>query len=550
MTGQELSLQLQIKANGDAARAVVEKFNGTLGKTRSLLHGLNQLPVKIGGLEKYFSAAGGILSTAGGIFFKPLEIAGKATMGLVAGLTAFSVAGIKAAADDEALVAQLTALYGSADKAKSVFKELESVARVTPFQIDELMAAERSLDLVGMGGKKNLMILAAAANTGAASMDTLAMSIARGMPRGMRGLGIDFKEEGGRTTLTFLDEGGKKIKLMAKNADELRAKMMQAISMKFTSGAGASGLEQWLTVIRNGLGQAMAGLFTASLPGLERIVSQLSGWINNLIDTGKIDEWGAKIGEWMKKAWDQGRDFFNWAKDKFDAIKSGGWDGARKALFIIMGGAAEALVTSLAAYLAGTATLFAGLGKIIFSAFFDQFSQLPGMGAMRSVAVMKGWTGMSEADQAAFDKKFPGKSASSTEAESYILQSVGRQAFLSGMQDLTQKLPGIGKELVANLEEIAKRTGAALNANLQTPGENYGPSRADMPATIAAGPGPAATPYEMGLGRHSGNNQRGYERTGIFIKNEHVHIHASEKDSIKDMMILRSTKHALGMAGT
>lgn len=347
---------LRIKANGDAALRMFKQMDGSIAKFQ-------------GGLKTVGNSAGSVfkgVSAVGGFLFKPLEIAAKAGGVLAAGLMSVGGAAIYAAAEDEKLVQRLSLVYGSVEKATKKFKELEAISRTTSFKTEDLTDAAIILEQVGMGGAKYLRTLGNAAKVSGGSISDMARSVSALQMRGLKSMGIESNEKDGKTTYRFRDQMGKVKTIVAKGADEARKALMTIFDLKFSGGT--KGLLGLIEQLKNGIGQAFANFGDGLLPAAKRFVEWLSKGVNNLIEGGKLEEWGKKVGEWMEKAVDNVMAFFKTLPAVWEGLKKVWNEGGNVLKDLLMGvfsAGATILGVGLFEYLKATVSIWTGVGEMI-----------------------------------------------------------------------------------------------------------------------------------------------------------------------------------------
>lgn len=347
---------LRIKANGDAALRMFKQMDGSIAKFQ-------------GGLKTVGNSAGSVfkgVSAVGGFLFKPLEIAAKAGGVLAAGLMSVGGAAIYAAAEDEKLVQRLSLVYGSVEKATKKFKELEAISRTTSFKTEDLTDAAIILEQVGMGGAKYLRTLGNAAKVSGGSISDMARSVSALQMRGLKSMGIESNEKDGKTTYRFRDQMGKVKTIVAKGADEARKALMTIFDLKFSGGT--KGLLGLIEQLKNGIGQAFANFGDGLLPAAKRFVEWMSKGINGLIESGKLEEWGKKVGEWMEKAVDNVMAFFKTLPAVWEGLKKVWNEGGSRLgelLTAVFGAGARILGVGIYETLKGTAIFWKGVGQMI-----------------------------------------------------------------------------------------------------------------------------------------------------------------------------------------
>lgn len=261
------------------------------------------------------SGLGRVASSIGKIGLAGAGIAGT-------GLVALTAASIKAAASYETLELRLEAVTGSAQKAKRIFGELRTFAASTPLQLGDLTEARILLEGIGVTGQKALEKAASAAAALNKPIIEVASAVASIETEPLRRMGIEVRRVGDEATFSFRDKFGRSIKAVSKGIDETRRRLLDIFNVKFggflekasrTFGGLTSTLGDKLT-------EASASFGKAFLPYAKRFVDSLSGFIDGLISSGKIEAFGRSIVAGMLTARDVALDIADNIKNGFISI--------------------------------------------------------------------------------------------------------------------------------------------------------------------------------------------------------------------------------------
>jgi hypothetical protein len=478
---KEMTLLLRIKARGDEAIRIFKQMDSHLQKFQS-------------GLGKIGRTAGSVFSgigTVGGFLLKPLKWAAEAAGLVTAGLIGLGGAALRAAASDEQLIERLSMVYGSGQKAKKVFEELEAISRRGPFKTEDLAEATLLLQQFGISGTRSLGAVANAARISGTDVETMAMMVGGLQQKGLKRMGIEIDTKDNKYIISWKNQMGQVQKIVAKGADEARKKLLDVLAMKGGTGFGPRTLNDFVSMLKNNIDSAFSTVGGPLLDLATRFVGSISEKLTKLIESGKLEEWGKKAAAWLQDTWDKGRAVFEEAKEIFQNLDAG---KMLEAIKIVMTAGAEILGTGFVTYLAAMKTVFSGLGKIIASAFMEQILQLPFMAGARKYMARKAMENMTpeEAKRIGMRPEFAGKPqfASPEERkrwekarEKYLWDLTPRAAskisaqgsqdlFLKGLSELRTELPRLGKEFAGNANEIATRA----KQKLETLGGYTGPT--------------------------------------------------------------------------
>lgn len=365
---KEMTLRMRIEANARQAIAQV----------RALDHEIQRFS---GGLKAFGSTAGATFSAVGtgvGLVLKPLEVAVKAAATLTAGLAALGGAALKAAADDQELVDRLSMVYGSADEAKKKFEELERIGRTSPFPVEELVNASIVLKQYGMDGRRELGAVANAARVTKTAVGDMAMMISAMQVRGLKKFGIEVDEKDGVFLIKWKDRMGKMQALVKAGADEARKALVDVMAMKGGTGFSPRTFNEFVSMLKNNIDQVFAGFGTPLLEGATAFVDKLAKGLTELIESGKLEKWGKAAADWLIAAFAWGSVVAKDIAEIFRGLTENGNFG--QALNVLMTAAGTTIAVALGNYIATMGDVFAAIGKIIASAFYDELVALiPGI---------------------------------------------------------------------------------------------------------------------------------------------------------------------------
>ena len=366
---KELTLMMRIKARADEAMKELQKFDNAFtsmqkrfGERSSELGRAAALPFKA-------------ISAIGGVVFAPLKLALEAAGWLTAGLTALGGAALYAAGEDEKLVQRLTALYGSSEKAEKAFTRIEAIARRSPWKTEDLTEAIIILDQYGLASEKNLAGAANAARLLGQTVGQTAGEIAMLRARGLKQLGIGVQENGGGYNITWFDSQHKQIKEFLKDADTARKRLFEIMSLRFGTSFAPRGLTEFVSMLKNNVDQIFARVGDKLLPAATHFVGTIADKLTAFIESGKLDAWAKKVGEWFSKAVAGTMATFETLKSIFFNLQ-GNWGPA---LAKAAGSAAEIFGVGLVEYLGALEGVMVGLAKTFGAVFKREILTAPGM---------------------------------------------------------------------------------------------------------------------------------------------------------------------------
>ena len=231
-----------------------------------------------------------------------------------AGATGFALFDMfKTAGQFEQFQIMLENMEGSADKARKSMDWVKRFAKETPYELEQVMAAFVQLKAYGIdpmdGTLRSLGDGAAGMNKELmAAVEALA-DAATGEFERLKEFGIRARTEGDKVTLTYM-RNGKEITVQAKkNANELRAAVVGAMSVRF-DGMMARQSKTFFGMISNLKDQwtgflnrvADAGVFDKVKGRLDTIIQR----VDTMAQNGKLDAWADRIGNKLEEAFDWG----------------------------------------------------------------------------------------------------------------------------------------------------------------------------------------------------------------------------------------------------
>lgn len=394
--GMELSIA--ILARGDQAVQELKKIQSEMAKTAGFFDQMTRSRTLFGAetFAKVRADLEALTSTAGkltGVFFLPLRLAVTGAIalgGAIAGLAAKSLA---AAAADEILEQRLIAVFGTIEKGKKAFADIERMSLSTWMPVEDIVQARIIMKEFGLDSTRNLGAVANAARAAGMSVADMARSVSVLQLKALKSVGIDVKTDDGRYTATYRNALGQIQKLTAKTADDMRRKLMDVFATRFGVSLAPKGLSEFWSMLKNNVDQAFSEIGKPMLDAATRFVKFLADHLKKLVESGKLEKWGKQIGQAMDKG-------VSWVKalsvtipKLYDALKNSGTgfvdivkEGMKSIGTIIM----VAIVEGLSA----TASMWMGVGKMISGAFMEEIMQLPFMKRFREQKAVENYNNM------------------------------------------------------------------------------------------------------------------------------------------------------------
>lgn len=225
------------------------------------------------------SALGGVGSAFGSIL-KVGAVAGGVAVAALGGIGALA---IPAAAEWETFNAQFTALLGNADDAKVRLEELAEFGARTPFELTEIVAADKILTAFGVHSERNLEAVGNAAAASGRSYEEVAMTFAR-VTAGQFGEAFQNLAAMGIATREDLEMRGLKFDASGSfvgTAEEATEAVTQIIEEKF-GGQGEA------PSVMEAMSNTVAGQFSNLQDGIAGVMREIGALLLPLV-RGVID---------------------------------------------------------------------------------------------------------------------------------------------------------------------------------------------------------------------------------------------------------------------
>lgn len=372
MADKEMELLVKI-------RAKAEGFNAELGKAKQGIKQMGDLFARVG---NDFSSIFGFMGKSLGLFLSPLGFVIKAGGALGGALMTLGGAAIYAAAADEELIARLEATGMSAEKARKTFQNLERLGMKGPFSADDLTEATILLSQFGAASEKNLGALANTARVAKMSIADMAQTVAGLQMRGLKRFGLGVEEKDDKFIVTWRDKMQVWHKMIAKNADDARRMLLDAMGQRFGTTIDARGLNENLKMFKNRIGEAFDQVGGPLLDIAGRFVSMISEKLLSLIESGKLEALGERIGGWLDTGFNAIQSLADILPDIWKGL-TGLWDdgGAKLGTFIkdALTAGGTILQNTFVEILTASWAFWSAIAKMIWSVFREGFLNLPGI---------------------------------------------------------------------------------------------------------------------------------------------------------------------------
>jgi hypothetical protein len=252
-----------------------------------------------------------VATKSASLFFLPLSASLSAIRSMVPYaitlatiLTGIGAGAAHAAGGWEEMYMTTRAMVGSQKETLALMERASAIRAKTVFSDEDATGALVSLRNVGQSSEKAVQAVVDAAAATKQSMSEAAFGVMSMRARSLRQFGIFMSKEKDTEVLEFTTAAGKDIRMTAKNLDEARGKLIEALSMKFAGSADTANqtLPGIVTRIKNAMGEAMQDLGKGLLPSVKAIGNVILERLNKWIDSGKIKEFGMKAGELLESA--------------------------------------------------------------------------------------------------------------------------------------------------------------------------------------------------------------------------------------------------------
>jgi len=461
MSEKNMTLMMEIKAKADQAMATIGHFNAALKSSEEMWSRYGT------GATRAFN----IIGSGASIALAPMKLALQGGLALAGSMIALGSASIFAAAGDEKLVSRLTAVYGSGTQAKTALDELDRMSMKSGKSTEDLADAMITLQQYGLSSSYNLTAVANAAKVADVSVADMAMSVSALQSRGLKklGIGLEGNDKDGYT-ISGRDKSGKLREVIVRDAEAARKKLIDIFSFKFGTDIKATTFSEMFAGLKNGFGNAIEQFGDGLLPAAKRTIEYLSTGIQNLIEGGKLDEWGKKAGEWLEVAASRliaGIKTLPKIWEGLQNVWEKGGDALRNVLLGVFEFGAGIFSDAFVGMLQASAGIWAGIGEIIASMFMKQILQLFGMDNLRQTKMNETLGSLSKAEYSGMATKYNlGANTDfqslpvSTQTEIAMMNGSSGKLLNQGIANLVGAMPGaLATAAASGRERLGKLNG-------------------------------------------------------------------------------------------
>lgn len=261
----------------------------------------------LGSIKDFTKKASSAFSSLGDKFKKallsPQTLISAGFIGLGAKITQWA---LNASGDMEMMKTQLETVMSSAEEAAAAFDESLKFSVKTPFNPQEIVQTRILLESVGVSGGEAVEAVAEAAGAMNRNIQDVATAVISMETEPLRRLGIGLSRNADDFVFTFKNKMGEAVKVTANSFEEAQQAVLDIFQEKFSGGVSKMA-ETW-----EGLKSTLGGvrdLFFAELgdgfmPQAKQIVKDIIELLEAGIDSGKIEEIGEQIGQWIEKVRD------------------------------------------------------------------------------------------------------------------------------------------------------------------------------------------------------------------------------------------------------
>ena len=448
---KDMNLAIRITAAGSQAIRVIRSINSGIKTVTTSVARYGAVAAMAGK-----SAYGGFMMA-----LKPAKLLAGAALGLGLVFGGLATKSLAASGDMESLRIRLEGVVATAEDAKRIFKETEDLSIKSPFEPQELIDARIALINVGVVGKAALEAVGDAASITQKPLGDLTSMIAAMETEPLRRIGISLKRESGSFEFTFRDKMQKVNTVVASGVDEARQALLRIFEVKYGGGMAkfANAWKGLVSTLSGNLAMAASRFGDGLMPAAKRFVTGLNDRLTELIESGKLQDWGSRVAETLVRAWDRAEAIFGFAQDVVARLKDSP-AGMAEGLKIVMVGAGQILAITLTNYFSALGSVFVGLGKLLAGTFMEDILRLPGMGGARQSMMQAA----GNADFGAFEKALAGMGLNKEDyiqgrmtKEQEVQLALGNRGnvFAGAIAEFTQKIPDLVKETAGAIAGVA-----------------------------------------------------------------------------------------------
>ena len=411
------------------------------------------------------------------VVFAPLRQLRRLAMVAGAAIAAIGVFTLKSSADIETLRLRIGGVTRNAAEAKAMFDQTFKMSIPSPFTPEELIKARIGLLNLGLSSKKALTAIGDTSAITRRDITDLVAVLSSLEIEPLRRIGIEARKDGDKFSFIFRNKMREIKKITAAGIDGARQQLLKIFDIKYGGGMKkfADTFEGLTSTLKGMVKLAGASFGDGLMPVAKRFITYLNTQLNELVDSGKLADWGQRSGEAITTAFDYVRATVDYTRDMFNVIKN---DSTKMAdsVNVIMSTAGEILAISVVNYLRAAGAVFRGIGKILAGAFLEDILQLPFMGGTRrGMATEKLQKERGDAyriairnqdfanikrygDLADPDRVVKDISKMSVSEQAKLAASGRGDLFKSGIEEFTRKLPQIAETTHKAIVQITRRS--------------------------------------------------------------------------------------------
>lgn len=469
-SAEQMELMIKIRAQGQDAQAQLKRIEDRMSGIKSAGAGIGGgAKAAFDGLSKgAHAAARGLHVVLAPLWWiaKGMGVAGAAAL-------AFGGLAVRASGNMEVLKLRLDGVTASAEESKRIFEDVKQLGIASPFSDSQMADAAIALRQFAMYSRTNLQTISDTATVAQRDMQEVVMAIVGMEAEPLRRLGIQFSAAGGNFVARYRTKLGEVRTATAKTRDEAGQMLMDIFKTRFGGAAGSfAGAWKGVTsTLKGAIEQALARLGDGTRERLAGMIGELNGALGKLIDSGKLDEIGQKIGAGVEASIDYIRAAFATVSQlsKTDAFGVMVMEAAA--------GAGEVMGRGFIEYLKAGYGVIEGLFRAAFAVVAQEYRQsdLPGAAGARRRFARQQLEGMTP--EQASGLGIPAEYAGKEYLKLPLMQRMERKLEIEKFANdaASARAPWIGngaeREATAMFEGGLRRTASAVTdavANMRT----------------------------------------------------------------------------------
>ncbi|GEM_PF-5074197 len=389
MADKEMTLRMKIAARTRDARRQIRGLAGDIRRLAPASQFANRV------VSGSFRGMGRVIDASARAGSRGLTV-------LTASAVLLTGASLKAYSTQQALEAQLTAVSASAQEAAKDFQDTARYSGATPFALTDLVQARIILKGIGISGPRALRATSQAAAAMGRDVSDLALVVASMETEPLRRLGINLKRDGDSFVFEYRNKMGEVQEITAKGSEAAQKALLGIFETRFD---GATNL---LSRTLKGRVSSLkdAGFLAAASFGkgfeegsdLSGMIGQLTGSLNELTETGKLEESGKRFGEWVRDAVVNVAATLMTARDLLDDLREGGPIAVTQFVGDLMVASAKVFAMALITGVSSATAVFEAVAKLMAASFIGEVLRMPFMEGQRNKLASQAISEISEED--------------------------------------------------------------------------------------------------------------------------------------------------------